>query len=164
MHHLNYDQLPAEALFETAQKAGYIYKQGKGGSQCVSNPHSTVVFCCNWPHVLVLSAQFGFRFYSAFQKRWFVLWHHPASVEDGWCDLTLFLPHVCLIFASFSPHIVCLILAHFATFCRALLWFDDKDSQVPNKYKMLKVGSCACMPLNESECLCCREFYFWNFF
>jgi hypothetical protein len=56
MHHLNYDQLPAEALYDTAQKAGYIHKQGKGGSQ-------------------------------AFKKRWFVLWHHPASVEDGWAWL-----------------------------------------------------------------------------
>jgi hypothetical protein len=56
MHHLDYKQLPANVLAETALKCGYIHKQGKGGAQ-------------------------------QFKKRWFVLWHHPASVEDGWTFL-----------------------------------------------------------------------------
>ena len=55
MHHLKYDQLPAEVLKATAQKCGYMHKQGKGNQQ--------------------------------FKKRYFVLWHHPTSVEDGWAFL-----------------------------------------------------------------------------
>ena len=56
IHHLNYEQLPAEALTESAERVGYIHKQGKGGMQ-------------------------------KFEKRWFVLWRHPMSTEDGWAWL-----------------------------------------------------------------------------
>lgn len=33
MHHLKYEQLPAEVLLPTALKYGYMHKQGKGGTQ-----------------------------------------------------------------------------------------------------------------------------------